>query len=94
MTLAGLVLGLGTSVGEAALTKPEPPSASDDVITVAEDTNSRVSRPGVLKNDQLRSMGPLRALLVSTTGVTARGARSMATTSARLSGCPFARCPP
>lgn len=67
MTLAGLVLGLGTGVGEAALTRPEPPSASDDVITVSEDTNSRVSKPGVLKNDQLRSMGPLRAVLVSTT---------------------------
>ena len=66
-TLAGLVLGLGTSVGQAALTKAEPPAASDDVITVSEDTNSRVSRPGVLKNDQLRSMGPLRAVLVSTT---------------------------
>lgn len=66
-TVVGLVLGLGTSVGQAALTRPEAPEASDDVITVAEDTNSRVSRPGVLKNDHLRSMGPLRAVLVSTT---------------------------
>lgn len=66
-TLVGLALGLGTSVGEAALTKAERPAASDDVITVVEDTTSRVSRPGVLKNDQLRSMGPLRAVVVSTT---------------------------
>ena len=66
-TVMGLVLGLGANVTEAALTRPEPPEASDDVITVTEDTNSRVSRPGVLKNDQLRSMGPLRAVLVSTT---------------------------
>lgn len=66
-TVVGLVLGLGTNVTQAALTKAERPDAADDVITVAEDTNSRVSRPGVLKNDQLRSMGPLRAVLVSGT---------------------------
>ncbi len=66
-TAWGVVLGLGAQVTEAALTRAQPPQASDDVITVSEDTNSRVSRPGVLKNDQLRSMGPLRAVVVSTT---------------------------
>src|SRR5512146_2536864 len=66
-TVVGLVLGLGTNVTQAALTKAERPDAADDVITVVEDTNSRVSRPGVLKNDQLRSMGPLKAVLVSGT---------------------------
>ena len=53
MTLAGLVLGLGTSVGEAALTKPEPPSASDDVITVMP-----VNDPPVAGDDHVTLTGP------------------------------------
>lgn len=58
------------NVVQAALTKPLPPMAFDDSFSVPEDTAAQVTHPGVLGNDRNRDLapGPLKAVLISTTG--------------------------